>query len=269
MTDNRKTPGGAVLGPSTLLPPVVMLGVVLLIWQAATRIFGWPVFLVPAPTDVLDALTEDASRLTHATILTGAAALLGLGVSLIAGVLVSIVFSQSRWIRTSFYPYAIFLQTVPIIAIAPLIVSWCGTGFSSVVLVTVIISLFPIIASTTAGLLRVDQDLLDLFRLHCASRWQVLLKLRLPHAVPYLVTGARTSSGMAVIGAIVGEFFVGHSTTHKGLGTLILLTSAHLKTAHLFAAVLASTLLGITLFGSVTLLGSTILSRWQMGSDLE
>ena len=113
----------------------------------------------------------------------------------------------------------------------------------------------------------IDEDLIELFGLYRADRWQVLWKLRLPHAVPYLVTGARTSSGMAVIGAIVGEFFVGHTTTHYGLGYLVLSTSQPLKTAHLFAAVIASALLGIALFGAVTWIGTRLLSRWGSATD--
>ena len=248
-------------------PPFGLLLVVLAVWQVWVWWFDWPGFFMPAPSDVAGAIASDGDRLLAATLRTGIASLAGFTASLVAGVLIAIVFSQSRLVRSSCYPYAIFLQTVPIIAIAPLIITWFGTGFPSVVLVTVIISLFPIIASTTSGLLNIDEDLLELFRLYRASRWQVLWKLRLPHAVPYLVTGARTSSGMAVIGAIVGEFFVGHTTTHYGLGYLVLSTSQHLKTPHLFTAVIASALLGIALFGAVTWIGSTLLARWGSTSE--
>ncbi|MFP6766649.1 MAG: ABC transporter permease [Planctomycetaceae bacterium] len=247
---------------TTIGPPVILLLAVLAAWQFAVRWYDWPVFLVPAPTDVVRAVVESGDRLLAATARTALAAVAGLLASLGLGVGVALVFSQSRLVRASCYPYAVFLQTVPIIAVAPLIINWCGTGFSSVVLVTLIISVFPIIASTTSGLLGVEQDLLDLFRLYRAGRWQMLWNLRLPHAVPSLVTGARTSSGMAVIGAIVGEFFVGHTTQHYGLGYLVLSTSQNLKTDHLFAAVIASALLGIALFGAVTLIGATVLARW-------
>ena len=165
-------------------------------------------------------------------------------------------------IRSSCYPYAIFLQTVPIVAVAPIIVVWFGAGFHSVVLVSFMISLFPIITNVTSGMLAVDPDLLDLFRLYRASRGQVLWKLRLPHSVPFLVAGARTSSGMAVVGAIVGEFFAGNLAERHGLGYMIL-QGTQFSTARLFAAVIASTVLGITIFGASTLIGSTVLSRWS------
>jgi NitT/TauT family transport system permease protein len=178
------------------------------------------------------------------------------------GTLIGLVFSQSPVIRSSGYPYAIFLQTVPIIAIAPLIVVWFGRGFASVVLVGFIISVFPIITNATAGLTAVDPDLLDFFRLHNASRWQLLWKLRLPNAVPHIITGAKTASGVAVIGAIVGEFFAGMPGQRFGLGYLIRQKSDMLKTDELFAAVVAATLLGVVIFTAVSVVGATILSRW-------
>ena len=180
---------------------------------------------------------------------------------------IAVLFSQSRILERSLYPYAIFLQTVPIVAIAPLIVLWIGHGLYGIVAVSFIISLFPIIVNTTAGLTSTSAELLELFALNGASRWQTLTKLRIPNAVPSMLTGAKISCGLSVIGAIVGEFFVGHTTTHYGLGYLVLSTSQNLKTAHLFAAVIASALLGIALFGIVTLTGSTLLARWGSGVE--
>jgi hypothetical protein len=116
--------------------------------------------------------------------------------------------------------------TVPIIAIAPIVIVSLGRGFSSVAVVSAILGLFPIITSTTTGLLQVDGMLLDLFRLYRASRWQTLLKLRVPAALPYLISGIRIASGSSIVGAIVGEFFVGDGT--PGLGSLIQRKSASL-----------------------------------------
>lgn len=151
---------------------------------------------------------------------------------------------------------------MPIVAIAPLIVVWFGYGFQSVALIAFIISLFPIITNATTGLTSIDRDLVDLFELHSANRWQVLFKLRLPSAVPYLVTGARVSSGMAVIGAIVGEFFAGYGGSQDGLGYVIMRATNLLKTDELFAAVIASTALGMAVFAVVNIAGATVLSRW-------
>jgi len=247
----------------TALPPAILFGLVILTWHYAVIVFGIKAFLVPTPLNVLRAVIDGRGELLQAVGLTAGAALSGFASSLLIGTLIACVFSQSGIVRRSCYPYAIFLQTVPIIAIAPLIVVWFGAGFRSVVLVSFIISLFPIITNGTTGLLAIDSNLLDLFRLYQGSRWQVLWKLRLPHSVPFLVTAARTSSGLAVVGAIVGEFFTGYQAEKHGLGYIIMQTAGFSQTDRLFAAVLASTLLGIAIFGLSTLVGSTVLRRWS------
>lgn len=245
-----------------VVPPFVLAAAFVVSWHVLVRWFDTPSFLVPSPVDVAEVAWSDFGKLASATGVTAMAALSGFAASLLAGTVIAFSFSQSRIIRLSGYPYAIFLQTVPIVAIAPLIITWFGNGFHSVAIVAFIISLFPIITNATSGMLSVDPDLLDLFRLHNASRWQVWIKLRLPASVPHIMTGARTSSGLAVIGAIVGEFFAGYGRDQFGLGYLIMMTSNQLKTAQLFAAVIASTLLGLTIFGSMGFLSSTVLSRW-------
>lgn len=242
--------------------PLAVLLLVGGLWQTSVEVFEIKPFLLPGPLKVLEAATANGSRIAAATGQTALAAIGGFGASLLAGTLIACGFSQSRLIRTSCFPYAIFLQTVPIVAVAPLIITWFGSGFRSVVIVAFIISLFPIITSATAGMLAVDPDLLDLFRLHRAGRMQVWLKLRLPSSVPQLLTGARTSSGLAVIGSIVGEFFAGYGADDYGLGYLILQTASQLRTAELFACVIASTLLGVAIFGAMSLLNAVVLNRW-------
>ena len=138
-------------------------------------------------------------------------------------------------------------------------------GFQSVVLVAFILSLFPILSNGTQGLLDIDPDLLDLFRLNNSSRWQVLVKLRFPSAVPAILAGARTASGLSVVGSIVGEFFVGYGKKEFGLGYLIFATNGQSQLDRLFAAVLTSTLFGIAIFALVNLISVTILSNWYDG----
>ena len=249
------------------IPPVAVFGAIVVVWSIAIWAFDIRAFLLPSPMKVVDAATENLNELASALITTSAAAICGFMASMLLGVVIAFGFSQSAAIRNSCYPYAIFLQTVPMIAIAPLINTWCGSGFHSVVLVSLIISLFPVITSTTKGLLSLDGSMLELFQIHDASRWQLLFKLRLPNAVPDIIAGAKTSSGMAVIGAIVGEFFTGYENAgfenqNYGLGYLILLTSDQLKTDKLFASVLASTLLGVFIFAIVTGVGNAIQRRW-------
>ena len=249
----------------TVLPPLLLFGVILVVWQFCIDHYRIKPYLLPSPRAVCNALWNDAALLQRAVVYTGSAALCGFLASLVLGTMIAFAFSQSRMLRSAGYPYFIFLQTVPIVAIAPLIVRWCGNGFQSVVLVAGILSLFPILTNATQGLLAIDPDLFDLFRLNNASRWQVLFKLRFPSAVPSICAGARTSSGLAVVGSIVGEFFVGQSTKHYGLGYLIEATNSNAQLDRLFASVLTSTLFGISIFALINLVSLTILSRWYDG----
>ena len=244
------------------LPPLLFFALVVCAWQGAVLLFGIEPFLLPGPRRVAQAIADNLPRLWSATLLTASGALLGFALSFIVGFLIALLFSQSRLIERSLYPYAIFLQTMPIVAIAPLIVLWIGYGLQGVVAVSFIISLFPVIANTTAGLTRVDAHLLDLFALNKANRWQVLFKLRVPGAVPQMLVGARISSGLSVIGAIVGEFFAGYGTEDFGLGYLIILTNGQAKTDYLFASILFCTALGLGLFTAVGALSTFFLKRW-------
>jgi NitT/TauT family transport system permease protein len=250
-------------------PPVILFFIFILGWHAATIFFRLPAYLVPNPLSVAQTMLERRGDLGAALRLTGTAALLGFLCSLSVGFAVSLVFSQSAIIRRSCYPYAIFLQTVPIVAMAPLIITWFGYGFQSVVIVSFMISLFPIITNTSTGLISVEPRFLELFSIYDASRWQILWKLRVPNSVPFLIAGAKTSSGLSVIGAIVGEFFVGVSSEWRGLGHYISDAAGNLNTKLLFAAVLNCTFLGLSVFVLVNFLGFVVLRRWnQPGRSL-
>ena len=244
----------------SIVPPIVMLTLILMAWHAAIVVFSIPDFILPKPLDVGRALLESRGELLAATLRTAIAALLALLCSTTLGTLTAFIFSQSAVVRRAFYPYAILLQTVPIIAIAPLIMVTFGRGFHSVTLVAIVISIFPVLTSTTTGLLQIDEPLQELFRLHRASWWQTLWKLRLPSAVPWMISGIRIASGAAVVGAIVGEFFVGPS--QPGLGALIQRRSAGLHLPELYATVAMSVGLGVTTFVVVTVTGDFVLRRW-------
>ena len=247
-------------------PPVLLFLLVVGFWHWRTTAFKVPAYLFPSPGQVCSAAFENREDLFKGLVITGSAAGLGFLCSLSIGFLVSLAFSQSALIRRSGYPYAIFLQTVPIVAIAPLIITWFGYGFRSVVIVSFIIGLFPIITNTTTGMLAIERAHLELFRIYNASRWKILWKLRVPNSVPFLVAGAKTSSGLSVIGAIVGEFFVGFGSDSHGLGYYITLASGQLKTDMLFASVLTCTLLGLSVFVIVNVLSLVVLRRWSTAS---
>jgi NitT/TauT family transport system permease protein len=233
------------------------------VWQLAVNILNVPALILPSPYRVLTEAMRNFAELSGATLLTAAAALTGFACSTVLGTLIAMIFSQSRLIRISCYPYAIFLQTVPIVAVAPIIVIWMGEGFPAVVVITVMISLFPLITNGTEGMTKVPEGLQELFALNRASRWQTLRKLQLPGAAPHLVAGAKIASGAAVLGAIVGEFFVGVGVENPGLGFLIAVAKDRFNMAFLFAAVMASTLLGIAMFGVVSFLGDKVLLSWM------
>ncbi len=248
---------------SQIVPPIFFFALFLCSWHAMVEIFNIPPFLLPGPWRVANAVMLHSERLLDATVLTAVGSLTGFLLSFAVGFCIALLFSQSRIIERGLYPYAIFLQTMPIVAIAPLIVLWIGYGLQGVVAVSFIISLFPIIANTTAGLTQVDPRLLDLFVLNNANRWQILFKLRVPNAIPNMLTGARISSGLSVIGAIVGEFFAGYGTNDFGLGYLIIQTSGQAKTDYLFACILFCTILGLTIFTAVGLSSHYLLKKWR------
>ncbi|MCC6556352.1 MAG: ABC transporter permease [Polyangiaceae bacterium] len=244
-------------------PPLIALVVLLSIWEGLARGLGVPAYLLPPPSAIAAAGAAEAGTLAAAAAVTVRAALAGFAMSAAAGILAAIVLASSRPLERALYPYTVFLQTVPIVAIAPLLVLWFGAGLRAVAMSAFIVSVFPVIASTLAGLRGVDPALRDLFRLYGARRLATLVKLELPAALPSIVTGLRVASGLAVIGAIVGEFVAGFSEGAAGLGILVLSSYRQLRTDLLFAAVLCASALGLGLFGAVSLAGSRLLRRWH------
>jgi NitT/TauT family transport system permease protein len=243
---------------------VLVFVALLVLWQLVLRIFRVPRFMLPSPLAVAKAVIARFPSLLTSFFITAEEAAGGLLASIAVGVLVALIFAQSRWIRRMLYPYTILLQTVPIVAIAPLILMWIGAGTAAVTLIAFIISLAPIIANTTQGLISVDENLVHLFLMHNASPRQVLFKLRLPNAVPSLFVGIRIASGIAVIGAITGELFAGSTQVGQGgLGYSILYALSQLQTDDLFALVFAATVLGFSFFFVVMFLEWYFLHRWH------
>jgi NitT/TauT family transport system permease protein len=246
---------------------ILILLCLLGIWQAAVLLLHVPSYMLPGPVAVGSTVVRRFPSLMQSLQLSTQAAVLGLAGSILAGVAIALLFAQWRWLRRLLFPYTILLQTVPIIAIAPLIIMWVGPGLNSVALVTFIICLAPIIVNTTQGLISVDENLIDLFLMHKASSAQVLFKLRLPHALPNLFTGIRIASGIAVIGAITGELFAGSSRVGEGgLGYSILYANSQLETDYLFALVAAATVLGFIFFFATMFLEWYFLHNWHESS---
>jgi NitT/TauT family transport system permease protein len=226
--------------------------------EIAVRL-GWVrSYLIPAPSAVFRAMIESRDELAAAIATTSASALLGFLLSTVTGIAIAVFLSSSRAIQRAFYPYAVFFQTVPIIAIAPLLVIWFGYGMRTVVASAFVVSIFPVIANTLTGILSTEPALRDLFRLYGASTWTTLVKLRFPAALPQILTGLRVASGLAVIGAIVGEFIGG-----QGLGSVVDVARTQQRVDKVFAAVLLASVLGLALFGMINLVSYWTLRRWH------
>lgn len=249
------------------LPPLGSFVLGLALWELGVRAFGVPAFLLPPPSAIARAVIGEHGLLAGALVTTAQGAFAGFGLSLVFGTAAGVVLSLSRWIERAFYPYALFLQTVPIVAIAPLLVLWFGPGLRAVCVSAFIVSVFPIIASTLAGLRGVDPALLEVFELYGATTRHTVLRLRLPSAIPSMATGWKVAAGLSVIGAIVGEFVAGFAEGRAGLGITVLAAYRQLRTDLMFGAVLLAALLGLLLFAAVTLIGNHLLRRLRMASE--
>ncbi|HTP47580.1 MAG TPA: ABC transporter permease [Casimicrobiaceae bacterium] len=243
--------------------PLVVGFVVLALWQALVTAYNVPSYLVPSPALIGRTLIADWSLLSRSLAFTLEITLLALGGAVALGVALAFVFVQSRLIEESLFPYAVLLQVTPIVAIAPLIIIWVADTRVALVLCATIVAIFPIISNTTLGLRSVDPGLLDLFRLHRASRWQTLLRLRIPSALPYFFAGLRVSAGLALIGAVVAEFVAGTGGTASGLAYQILLSGLQLNVPRLFAALFLIALAGIVLSTLTAWAAKLALRHWH------
>lgn len=246
---------------ATVLAPVIVLVFVLLVWQWLVWARDIPKFLLPSPQDIALATWDDAPRLWAATLRTGSAAIAGLGLSVGVGFLLASVLGQARWIRNSLMPYVLVFQTIPIIGVAPLLITWFGNTFSTVMLIASFISIFPIISNTTTGLVAVDSSHLDLFRLNRASRWQIYRYLQVPTSLPYFAAGIRIASAACVLGACVGDYFVG-TAQQEGLGFLVFQAKDR-NAGLMFATLFVLTMMGFLFYLTANLLCRVILLRWE------
>ncbi len=245
------------------LAPLGVLLVVLAAWQTWVVAYDIPPYLVPSPLKVWDTLVADRALLADSLGVTLGIALAALALAVVVGTLVALLFVQSRWLEASLFPYAILLQVTPIVAIAPLIIIWVQDTRIALVLCAAVVAIFPVISNTTLGLRSVDPGLANLFRLQRATRWQTLIRLRVPSALPYFFGGLRIASGLALIGAVVAEFVAGTGGQGAGLAYQILLAGIQLNIPRLFAALVLIALAGVGLFAAVVALTRLALRRWH------
>ena len=244
-----------------VLWPLLLAGVMLALWQGLVVAFEVPAYLVPSPWRVAQVLVQDAALLFTALAVTLKITVLAFACAVVLGVLVAFAFVQSRVLEAALFPYAVLLQVTPIVAIAPLIIIWVKSPTLSLVICATLVALFPVIANTTLGLRSVNPGLLAYFQLQGATRWQTLLRLRIPSALPFFFGGLRISSGLALIGAVVAEFVAGTGGAGSGLAYQILQAGYQLNIPRMFAALALITLTGVLLFALMALL-----QRWLLGS---
>jgi NitT/TauT family transport system permease protein len=245
--------------------PVVLVALIALgaWWLLAATVYAGKGFLLPSPQEVGAAIAENAALLATATLSTLKEAFFGYLLAIVAGIAFAALLSQSKLLERSIYPYAVLLQTVPVVAIAPLIVLWFGYNDFSVIVISFIMALFPIVNNTLLGLRSTSSSLVELFALHNRSRFVAFWKLRLPNALPSIFAGLRISAGLSVIGAIVGEFIIGSGNAEGGLGVQIVFAQGRMYTALLFAEVIFATLLGFVFFLVVSAIGRRLLRHWH------
>ena len=252
-------------GVSARIVAPVVLGILMLgLWEGAVRAAGIPPYILPGPILVARTLVADWGTLAPSLLVTDRDhRWQALAAAVVVGGLLAVLFSLSRWIELSLFPYAIILQVTPIVAIAPLIIVWANNVELSLLICAWLVAFFPILSNTILGLRSVDPNLLSLFELYGAGRWRTLIHLRLPSALPYFLGGLRISGGLALIGAVVAEFVAGTGGNASGLAYRILESGYQLKIPRMFAALALISATGIVIFLLLTLLSHLLLRHWH------
>ena len=233
----------------TVGPPLLVFLLLLALWQLSTAVFSIPSYLLPSPVDVAMVTGKVADTFPHDFGVTFVEAVGGFLLGSIGAFLFGLVFAHSTLVEKSLMPYVIAMKTMPIVAVAPLLVIWLGVGILPKVILSALISFFPVLIGTVKGLKEVDPDQIDLFRSLAATKWQILKWLRLPSSLTYLFPALRVSVVLSVIGAIVAEF----ASANAGIGFKIMLASFHVDTPAMFLYIIASALMSLVLYGTIAL----------------
>lgn len=241
------------------LPPIVIILGILGVWEGYVRLFDVQKWLLPAPSAIGVTIIEDIGLLSRHTWVTLEEVIIGFGFALAGGVLLAVGIALSRTVERAIYPFVIASQTIPIIAIAPLLLIWVGYGLTPKIIVVALIAFFPIAVNTIDGLKSIDPDTVNLMRTLGANRLQILVKAQLPSAMPFLFSGARIAVAVSVIGAVIGEW-VGSSA---GLGYLMIRSKPQFLTERVFAAIVVLSVMGIGLFLLVGLVERLAIPWWH------
>ncbi|OLS40673.1 ABC transporter permease [Bacillus sp. MRMR6] len=248
---------------ATVIGPIIALVIFLSLWQLIPVILDIKPFILPKPIDVLGAAIEDWHLLWPAIQITVIESVIGFLFSGVVGIGVAVLLASSRILEISLYPYAVILQTIPVVAVAPIVVIWFGSGFNAIVIIAFLIGFFPVVSNTLMGLNSVDKNMSDLFTLYNASKWQTMWRLRIPAAMPYIMSGLKVSCTLAIVGAVTGEFVAGIGGGKGGLGYAITVAAVQLKTPYLFACAISGAIFGISFYLLVSLFSRLMLKSWH------
>jgi NitT/TauT family transport system permease protein len=260
----EKPPGESLAARvARLAVPTAMLVLLIVVWQIYVTVANVPHYILPSPLRIAQAFVTDWPILGKALIITLKTTFLALLIALVSGVALAILMAQSRWIELALFPYAVILQVTPIVAIAPLILIYTSTTGQALLICAWIVAFFPVLSNTAQGLHSTDHNLLNLFELYGASRWQTLRLLRLPNALPYFLAGLRIAGGLALIAAVVAEFAAGTAGENSGLAFRLIEAQHRLNIPRLFAALVLLSLTGVLIFAGTSLISYLLLRNWH------
>jgi NitT/TauT family transport system permease protein len=248
---------------SVVLPVAVMLGL-LLVWELVVAIFAIPVYLLPAPSEIWRETAAIPGRFFDNSVATLLTVLIGFCVSIAISLPIAVLIVYSRWFSDAVYPLLVFTQSIPKVALAPILVVALGANALPRIIVTILVTFFPLVISVATGLTATPKELRELGRCHMASWWQELLYIRLPYAVPHIFSGLKVAITLAVIGAVVGEFVA----ADRGLGYMITSSAAYFRTPLAFGAMILLSLMGIVLFQAVVMI-EAVFFPWSAGRTQE
>ncbi len=246
-----------------IIVPVVIFIAAIAGWEYWVRANNIPHYLIPAPSLIWETLLRDWTNLLPSLLFTLKLTFAALGVAILGGVLLAVVFALSRWIELAFFPFAVVLQVTPIIAIAPLIMIYVDSTFAALLICAWIVAFFPILSNTVVGLRSADHNLKDLFQLYKATPLQRLRLLLVPSSLPYFLAGLKIAGGLALVGAVVAEFVAGSAGKDTGLASRVLEASFRNEVPRMFAALVMISLTGILIFFGFNLLSKLLLGRWH------
>jgi NitT/TauT family transport system permease protein len=259
---SRVVPKGPGLISRTLhryLPSVLIFVAVFAVWQLVVSVFGVREYILPSPASVWRALVDSDVPWGKHMLITTVEIVGGFVLAAVVGVLLGTAIAWSDTAARALMPFLVFVNTLPKVAIAPLILLWFGYGIGPNMLIGAIIGFFSVVINTAAGLSQIDQDMIDLGRVFNAPKWRVFVKIRIPNAYPYILSALKITATSSVVGAILGEFVA----SQAGLGYVIITSQSTMNTPVAFAAVALVSVIGLTVFGIVAGLGR-VLAPWAV-----